>query len=203
MNSDRLVVLFFFTAGDVYYVLVFQFHVGYCAFKYAHDVDALYLQRAVSLHTVHHGVVADCVLRQAVSSLHKGLYGSNLSAYLIHARTEDCTLNLHHVLIAVQGGVYADGVLVHELEVAHVKLTNTEHRILLSCLAVDADGLCIGVTCESSGISHECGGTLCLFHLVEHRALHFSCDVHKCLVGTDGDDVIVLQTHVASELAVE
>ena len=42
-----------------------------------------------------------------------------------------------------------------------------------------------------------------VFHLIEHGALHLAGDVDKCLVGTDGDDVVILQADVAAELTVE
>ena len=98
-------------------------------------------------------MLADGILRQTVGCLNKGLDSTDLSAYLIHARTEDRTLHLHRILITVQGGVNADGVLVHQLEVVQVKLTHIEYGVHLSGLTMDADCFRIGITGETASIA--------------------------------------------------
>ena len=102
---------------------------------------------------MHHSVVADSILSQSVGSFHKGFHRCDLSSHLIHARTENGSLNLYHVLIAVQGRVNAYRVFVHEFEIVHVELSNAEHGVLLSCLTVDANGFGIGIASKSASVS--------------------------------------------------
>ena len=126
-----------------------------------------------------------------------------MAAHLISAWAEHGSLHLHHVLVAVQCRIHAHRVFVHQLEVVQVELTHVEHGVHLACLAVHADGLCIGIASETSGITQQGGCTLCLLHLVEHRALDLSRDVYQCFVGTYGHDVIVLQPDITRQMAVQ
>ena len=148
-------------------------------------------------------MVGDGSFLQSGSSFDERLHGVDVAAYLVHAGTEDGALDLYHVQITVQGGVDADGVFVHQFELAHVKLADAEYGIAVAGLAVYADGLGVGVAREATGIAEQGGSTLRLLHLVEHGALHLTGDVDQCLVGTDGDDVVVLQAHVACQLTIE
>ena len=148
-------------------------------------------------------MLANGTLGQSGSGLNQGLDAADAAAQLVHAGTEHGTLDLYHVLVAHQRGVDADGVLVHDLERAHVELADAEHRVAVAGLAVDADGLRVGVARESAGIAQQRGCRFRLLHLVEHRALHLTRDVDQRLVGTDRDDVVVLQAHIARQLAVQ
>ena len=74
---------------------------------------------------------------------------------------------------------------------------------MASCLTIDADGFGISVASESACIAQQGGCTLRLLHLVEHRTFYFTRDVDQCLVGADGDDVVVLQSHVTAQLTIQ
>ena len=152
---------------------------------------------------MHHSMLRDGTFGKSCGSLYQCLDGIDFATDLIHARTEHGTTNLNHVLIAVQGGVNADAVLIHQLERAHVEFANAEYGVACTCLTIHADGFGIGVASETASIAQKGSGTLGLLHLVEHGALHLTRDIHQSLVGTDGDDVIVLQTYIARELAVQ
>ena len=203
MYGDGLVGLALLVAGHVEHVLVLDGHVGRAALKDAADVDAHHLERAVGARAVHDGMLADGLLGQSAGSLDERLDGADVAARLVHARTEDGADDLHHVLIAHDGGVDRNRVLVHHLEVVHVKLADVKHRVLSAGLAVNADRLREGVAGESAGIAQQRGGALGLLHLVVHGALHLAGDAHQRLVGADGDDVVVLQADVARQLAVQ
>ena len=128
---------------------------------------------------MHDGVLADGLFRQTASCLNQVLYCADVSAYLIHTRAEYGSDDLHHVLVAHNGGVDGDGVFVHDLEVVHVELADVKHRVLGTGLAVYTDGLCESIAREASGITQQGGGTLGLLHLVVHGALYLTGDAHQ------------------------
>ena len=66
-----------------------------------------------------------------------------------------------------------------------------------------ADGLRIGIARKTAGIAQQRSSALGFLHLVEHWALDLSGNVHQSFIGPYGHDIIVLQTHVARQLAVE
>ena len=152
MDCNGLVFLFLFTASDIDDVLILQFDIRHVSFQNADNVDALHLKRAISLHAMHHGMLADGILCQSVGGLNEGLDRTDLSTHLIHARTENTTSHLDHVLVAVQRGINTDGVFVHQLKVVEVELADIEYGVHLSGLTVNADGFCIGIACKTTGI---------------------------------------------------
>ena len=153
MDGDNLVDLSFLVAGDIEHVFVLDGHVGCCPFYNALYVDAQHFKRAVGFGAVHHTVLADGFLGKSSRSLDKCLDGVDMSAYLIHAWTEHGSDNLYHILVAHDGGVDGYRVFVHQVEIGHVELSHAEHRVLRPCLAVNPDGLCVGVAGESSSIA--------------------------------------------------
>ena len=203
VDGHRFLFVTFFYRCNVEDILVTDGNIRRCAFQNATDVDAQHFQGAIGLHAVHDGMLADGSLGESCSGLYQCLDGVDIASYLIHARAEHGTLDFHHVLIAGEGRVDADRVLIHQFEAVQVELTDTEHAVFVACLTIDADSLRVGVTCESSGIPQQGGSALRLLHFVEHRALHLTRDDHQSLVGTHCDDVVVLQTDVASQLAIQ
>ena len=203
MNRNGLVFFFLFTASYVDDVLIPELDIRHVPFEDSEDVHALHFEGAVFLHAVHDGMLTDGILCQSVSSLDKGFDCTDLSAHLIHAWTENSALYLYRILITVQGGVYTDGVFVHQLKVVKVKLADIEHGVHLPCLTMDADSLCIGIACETSGIAKQGSGAFGLFHLVEHRTLDLTGDIHQSLIRSYGYDIIVLQTDITCQFAVE
>ena len=148
-------------------------------------------------------MLADSLLCQSACSLNECLDGADVSTGLVHAGTEDGTNNLRHVLIAYDSGIDSDGVLVHQSEIVHIELADVEHRVLCACLAVDADGLSVGIASETAGIAEQGGGALVLLHLIEHGALHLTGNAYQRFVRTYGDDVVVLQTDITCQLAIQ
>ena len=98
-------------------------------------------------------MLRDGTLCQTCCSLYQCLNRADVFANMVHAWTEYSTFDFYHVLIAVQCGVDANGVFVHQLELAHVKLADAENRILVASLAVNADSLCISITCKTASIA--------------------------------------------------
>ena len=153
MYGDGLVLLLLLVAGNVEHVLVLDGNVRHRTFQDAVDVDAHHLERSVGLGAVHHAMLADGFLGQSSGCLNQGFHRVDLAAHLVHARTEHGANDLHHILIAHNGGIHGDGVLVHQAEVVGVELADVEHRVLLARFAVYADALREGIARESSGIA--------------------------------------------------
>ena len=72
-----------------------------------------------------------------------------------------------------------------------------------AALAVDADSLAVSVAGESARILKERSYRLIGFHLIIHRTLHLTRDVHEAVVRSHNDDVVVGKTYIARKLAVE
>ena len=68
---------------------------------------------------------------------------------------------------------------------------------------MDADGLCIGIARKTASISEQGSGTFCLFHLIEHGTLDFTGDIHQSLIWSYGNDIVVLQSDITSQFAIE
>ena len=127
MYSDGFVLLLLLVAGNVEHVLVFDGHIRNRTFQDAVDVDAHHFERAIGLGAVHHGMLADGFLGQSSGCLNQRLDGADVTTYLVHARTEDGTDDLNHVLIAHDGGIHGDRVLIHQAEVVGVKFSHVEY----------------------------------------------------------------------------
>ena len=137
-------------------------------------------------------MLANGVLGQTVGRLNEGFDGTDLSAYLIHTRTEYSSLYFYRILVTVQSRVDADGIFVHQFKIVEVELTDIEHGVHLPSLSVDTDGLCISIACETASITEQGGCALGLLHFVEHGTLDFSGDIHQSLIRPYGHDIIVL-----------
>ena len=85
------------------------------------------LQCAVRFHAIQHTMGGNRVFLESIGRLYEGFHCCNVSINLIHTWAENSPLDFHHVLVTVQSCIYADTILVHEVEVAVVKFTNTEN----------------------------------------------------------------------------
>ena len=142
-----------FTTCDIEHVFIAKGNVRCSALQNAANVNAEHLQCAVWLHAVHHSMLRDGSLGQSGCSLNQRFDGADVATNLIHAWTEHGAFDLHHVLIAVQRRVNADGVFVHQFELAHVEFAHTEYGVPIACLTVNADGFGIGIAGESASIA--------------------------------------------------
>ena len=138
-----------------------------------------------------------------LSVLQQGLDAVDVITNLVHARTEYGTFNLYHIRIAGDDGVDADRVVVGHAERCHVELVDIMYGVLAARLANNTYRLAVGVTRESTGVVDQRAHTLCRLHLVIHGALYLTGHINQTVVGTHHDDVVVTQTDIAAELAVE
>ena len=75
--------------------------------------------------------------------------------------------------------------------------------ILCTILSGDTDALLVGIACETTRVSQQCGKVFISTHLVEHRTLHLTTHFHQFVVGTHHHDVVVIQSHIASGIPIE
>ena len=89
------------------------------------------------------------------------------------------------------------------MEARKVELLNVICRVFLSVLTVHTHGLLVSVASETARVFQQRSDRLVGLHLVEHRALHLTRHVHKTVVRTYNNHVVVGETHIARELSVE
>ena len=130
MNGQRLLFLHLLLAGHEEHVLVTQGDVGKAARQDALQVNRKHFQRAVRLHAVQDGVGCEGFFRHAFGCLYQLTDALDVTAHLIHARTEYSTLDFNHVRVTRQNGIHADGVLVAHGETCQVKLADVIHGVL-------------------------------------------------------------------------
>ena len=116
MDGDGLLLLYILTRGHEEHILILQDDITGSTLHDAGQVHWHHLEGAVLLHAVHHGMGRKGLLSDALTVLHQALHAGNLTAQLIHTRTEHSTLYLHHVLIAVQHRVHQYRVTVSNLK---------------------------------------------------------------------------------------
>ena len=203
VNGDGAFYLCLLLRGHEEHVVLAQRDIGHSAVEHALQVDAQHFQRAVGLHAVHHGAVQEGLFGHTLSSLDERAHGGDVAAQLVHTLTEHGTLQLDGVLIAVEDAVDAHRVAVGHVEGSHIELTHVEHRELAARLAEHAHRLLVGIAREAAGVFQQRAHALVLSHLVEHRALHLTREVHQAVVGLHHDEVVVGQSDVACLLAVE
>ena len=97
VNGDGLLFLCLYAGGDEQHILVSEGDVGNSAVEDALNVDRQRLECAVSLHAVHDGMLGEGLFGDALSVFQQRLDAIDVFAYLVHARTEDSTLDLDHV----------------------------------------------------------------------------------------------------------
>ena len=153
INRHCFLLIMLLAAGDIDYILIAKRNIRNRTFQDTANVDTQHLQCAVCFHAMHHSVLRDCPFFKSCCGLYQSLHGTDISADMIHTRTEHSALDLHHILIAVQRRIHTDRILVHQFEIIQVELADAEYRILLSSLTIHADSLRIGITRKSARIT--------------------------------------------------
>ena len=189
--------------GDNQLVLVAKGNVGQCTAHNTTQVERLGLKGAVLLHAVQHGTTGKGILGQTTGSLDESTDGIDLISQLITAGAEHSTLNLYHILITVQHGIDLDDITISHLEARHIELLNGMDTITLARHTGEANGLLKGITGITTGILDGLGNRLGGAHLVNHRALHLSLDIHQSLIGTYDNHVVLLQTDITSQTTIQ
>ena len=95
------------------------------------------------------------ILGQSVGCLNQAADTIGIAVQVKLARTEYGTLNLNHVVVAVQNGLDGDGIAIGHLEVVHFEFVNVVDGIALTGLTHQSDGFLMGIACKSSCIPDE------------------------------------------------
>ena len=88
--------------GHEEHVVLLQGHIGHAALHDAVYIYGYYLQGTVGLHTVHHGMGRKCLLGAALGMLYERANTGYVAAHLVFAGAEHGSLDLDHVLVAIQ-----------------------------------------------------------------------------------------------------
>ena len=116
VNGDGAFLHHLLFCWDKQHVVGLQGDVCRCSIENTVHIHGQYLQGAVRLHAVHHCVGSKCFFVDAFGTFQQCAYAINLSAHLIHARTEYGTFQFNHIVIAVEDGINTHGVLVGQVE---------------------------------------------------------------------------------------
>ena len=74
---------------------------------------------------------------------------------------------------------------------------------MIACHTIQTNRLTIGTRSKTACIFEQGSHTLVLLHLIGHRTLHITCDIHDTVERTNHDDIIVCQTDIAREFTIE
>ena len=203
MNPQGTLLLQVSLCRNKEHILILQRNVRSRSCQNALDINRDHLQRTVCLHTVHHTTGSESILSDTLGMGYQRAYRVNLITQLILTGTEDGTLDLHHVIIAVEHSIDYHSIPIIHLERVHLKLIHREDGISLTRLTGQTDRLLISIPREASRIFQQCGDTLVLTHLIEHRAFHLSGDTHQTVIGTYLDDITLLQTDITCKTSIE
>lgn len=138
--------------GDEEHILVLQGHIGRGAAENALDVDGEYFLRAVGLHAPHHGTTAHRLFRQSAGHLYEGAHAVDLLTKAIHAGTENGTLDLDHILEAVDDGIDNDGVAILDLEIGEFKLLDIIDALQVFALTEHTEELFEGIARKATTV---------------------------------------------------
>ena len=75
--------------------------------------------------------------------------------------------------------------------------------IFSTILTGHTDALFVSVARKAARVTQQRGERFVPFHLVEHRAFHLTAHFHQSIVWTHDDDVVVIQSHIASGITVD
>ena len=166
-------------------------------------IDGHSLESAVLLAAIENDAFCKGIFGRATCFFNQLANGRNASIHLVHTWTEDCTLDFHHIGVAVEHGIYEDGVTICHLERCTLKFVKIIYGIAAAALAHQAHSFGEGIARETTRIIDEGAQTLGALHFVIHRTLHLSRDIDQTFVGVNGDNISRGQTHVASQVAAE
>ena len=133
---------------------------------------------------MHHCPSSESIFFQAFSLFNQGTYTLDGTTYLIHAGTEYRSLDFHRIGIALHDGVYSQRVSIGQLERIHFKLSNIKYGIVPSCFTNQTNRFPICIASKSACIFYKSTYTFIAFHLIIHRAFHFTGNIDKTIIGT-------------------
>ena len=89
------------------------------------------------------------------------------------------------------------------METGEIEFLYIIYRIVSASLAMDANRFFVGISRESSGIFQKRVHALIFLHFINHRALYLSGNRNQTVVGTHNDNIIICQTNIAGQFAIE
>ena len=152
---------------------------------------------------MHHSAVDESIFTQPFGCMNQIPNGTDVTTQFIHTTMENGTTHFYHVGISWNHTINRDRIAISQRKVAPIELTHSMNRILCSILACHADTLFVGIPCETACITKQCGKSLIPLHLIKHRTFHFTTHFHQCIVCTDHHNVIVVQSHITTCIAIQ
>ena len=203
MDRNRTFVDPFLTCRDKEDIFILQRDISQRAIH-----DPLYIHRdhpsgTVGIHPMQHRMDGKGILQQTISSLNQRFDRMDAVIQTILTRAEDRTFDLYHILITQDILIHSHRVAIGHLKASHIKLVDHIDGIALTSGTVYTHRLLIGIRHEATGIFHQGRNTLITAHLVSHRALHETCNIHNTVIRPDHDHIIVSQTDITREFAIQ
>ena len=154
----------------------------------------------IFMFTIQNRTVQESIATHSLRLLNQLLHRIHLCVQLINAGAIDGSADFDTVLKTLEDRVYRDNVAIVHGESGIFLVIHIIYLHLATALTDNADGFLIGIALETAGILQQTAGRLAGLQFIEHRALHFTQNLHQRQVGLHQNDIPVLQTDIVFHL---